>query len=151
MNNNNKKTISVNKRKRFFLFFLISGIVAMTILLAIIFWVKRVNSKSEQNKKETNSETEFASNLSSEDKNCPYLNESELTTIPENKRYSKLKISDEDLTKWRQIPQDFIVKCWKKGYHWHDILQLREWKISETEIPDLKTKQRIGVINSLAY
>src|SRR4051812_27532815 len=99
MNNNNKKTISVNKRKHFFLLFLISGTFAITILLAIIFLVKRVNSKSEQNKKETNSETEFTSNLSSEDKNCPYLNESELTTIPENKRYSKLKISDEDLTK----------------------------------------------------
>ena len=148
--NNNKQVITKNSKRRIF-FILIGGIIILITLLGIIFLIKKTGSKNKQSEKNFNSETELTLNLSSEDKNCPYLNESELTTIPENKRYSKLKISDEDLTKWRQIPQDFIVKCWKKGYHWHDILQLREWKISETEIPNPKAKQRIGVINSLAY
>ena len=54
------------------------------------------------------------------------------------------------MTQWRKIPNSYVIDLWKKGYHWHDILQLWGWKIPETEVPDLKTEKRIGVINQLA-
>ena len=97
--NNNKQILTKNSKRRIF-FILIGGIIILITLLGIIFLIKKTGSKNKQSEKKFNSETELTSNLSSEDKKtCPYLNELELTTIPENKRYSKMKISDEDLTK----------------------------------------------------
>ena len=138
-NPNNNKITPRNTRKWFFI--LGGGIIALITLLVIIFLVKKTNSKIIS-----------SSEISPEDhKNCPYLNEAELTTIDPQRQYSKLILRETELPQWRQIPSEFIIKCWKKGYHWHDILQLWEWKLSDQEIPDLKAEQRIGVINSLSY
>lgn len=143
LNNNNKTIVNKNTRKCFFALILISGIIVLIILLGIFFLAKKANSKPEQNQKENN----FAVEISPEDKkNCPYLNEQEMTALAENERTG---IHKQDLEKLKQIPQDYIIKLWKKGYHCWDIVKLWEWNIEEKEVPDLKAEKRIGVINEL--
>jgi hypothetical protein len=83
-----------------------------------------------------------------EEKKCPYLNEQELTAKISEYYLKKAEIKDK-LAKLKKIPHSFVAKLWKKGYHWIDITQLWSWKIPEKDIPDLKTKKRIGVINEL--
>lgn len=80
-----------------------------------------------------------------ENSDCPYLNETNLTTFDSK----KMSISNEELAQWKEVPHSYIVSLWRKGYHWRDILQLWEWKIPELETPDLKTEKRVGVINEL--
>ena len=98
---NNNKTTPRNIRKHFFTFILVSSVVIVT-LLAIIFSVKKVNSKDKQNKKENNSITNDLSEqnlISLQDiENCPYLNETELTTIDPKRKYSKLILPEKDLS-----------------------------------------------------
>jgi hypothetical protein len=154
MNNNNNETIT---KKRFFALILISGIIALIILLGIFFLVK---TSSKDKNKQTNKENNSKNNeLSEQDQislqdieNCPYLNKQNLTTwSDEDSKLCKMSLHKEDLPKWKTIPQNYIIKLWKKGYHWHDILQLWGWKIPETDIPDLKAEKEIGVINTLGY
>ena len=99
---NNKQTITKNSKRRIF-FVLISGIVILTILLAIIFLVKTSSkNKSQQINKENNSKTNELSEqnqVSLQDiENCPYLNETELTTIDPKRKYSKVILSEKDLS-----------------------------------------------------
>lgn len=84
-----------------------------------------------------------------EERDCPYLNERELTAKISEYDLKKTEIKDK-LAELKKIPHDFVAKLWKKGYHWNDIIQLWEWKIPEPDIPDLKAEKRIGVINELA-
>ena len=81
-----------------------------------------------------------------EDNNCPYLNEQKMTLLVNNE---KTGVSESDLEKLKQIPQDYIIKLWKKGYHLWDIFKLWDWGLPNEDIPDLKFKKRIGVINEL--
>jgi hypothetical protein len=98
---NNHKITSRNTRKHLFTFILVISTV-IVILLAIIFSVKKVNSKKKQNEKENNSTTNELSEpnpISLEDiENCPYLNETKLTTRDPKRKYSKLTISEKELT-----------------------------------------------------
>lgn len=104
MNQNNqltdKKNNPKNTKKRFFIL-VITGIIILITLLGTIFLVKKANYKNQDksiNEKETNSETNNLPPLSPNDKkNCPYLNESELTTPSQKRR--KLVLRGEDLTK----------------------------------------------------
>jgi|SRR6185369_6972141 len=96
-----KKNTSKNTKKRFFIL-VITGIIILVTLLGIIFLVKKANYKNQDkptNEKETNSETNNLPSFSpNEKKKCPYLNESELTANPVQKR-GKLVLHGEDLTK----------------------------------------------------
>lgn len=141
LNNNNKIIVNKNTRKRFFALVLISTLI---ILLGIFFLVKKVNSKKSQENKFDNLSTQNFS--PTDEENCPYLNEQEMTVLAEDK---KSGINKQDLEKLNQIPQDYIIKLWKKGYHCWDIVKLWEWNIEEKEAPDLKAEKRIGVINEL--
>ncbi|MCE8162682.1 MAG: hypothetical protein I3273_02085 [Candidatus Moeniiplasma glomeromycotorum] len=90
--------------------------------------------------------------LPPESKDCPYLKEANLTTAnSETQKKLKMTLTKKELAQWKTIPPAFVFENWKKGYHWHDIIQLWEWKISSVDIPDLKSEQRVGVINGLTY
>ena len=97
----NNKTTPRNIRKHFFTFILVSSVV-IVILLAIIFSIKKVNLKDKQNKKRNNSTTNELSEqnqTSLQDiESCPYLNETELTTIDPKRKYSKLILPEKDLS-----------------------------------------------------
>lgn len=54
------------------------------------------------------------------------------------------------MTKNYQVPQNFIVKLWKKGYHWSDISKFWEWGLGEEIVPNRNLEKRIGIIKSLA-
>ncbi|KLL02684.1 MAG: hypothetical protein MRERV_77c001, partial [Mycoplasmataceae bacterium RV_VA103A] len=136
--------------KKHFLFLIINGIFLFFLLLTIVLFIGR-NKKKE----ETSSENQLQLNQGAppfadqEQSNCPYLDEKNLTTV---KGICKMILNEkEDLPKWKQIPKIYIIKLWKKGYHWYDIIQLWEWKIPETDIPNLKAEKTIGTINTLSY
>ncbi|RHZ37653.1 S16 family serine protease [endosymbiont GvMRE of Glomus versiforme] len=166
MNQKNQLNNNKNTKKRFFII-IISGIIAMFLLIAIVLFAKKSNHKaqepttSENNnqpaiEKETNPETnQPAQEISPADKEqCPYLNEQNLINkkgLCEMPLWNDNQKSNEDLIKWRQIPQEYIIKLWKKGYHWNDILQLWGWNLPPEIIPNLKAEKSIGVINTLSY
>ena len=117
------------KKKTIIYFSIVSGIIGIVVLL--LFFSVKISSEN--------------TNPLEEKDDCPY-NEKSVSS------YSKThheRASEEELTQWKKIPRDFVTKLWKKGYHWHDILQLWDWKIPELDIPNLKSEQRIGVINGL--
>lgn len=107
---NNHKITPRNTRKHFFTFILISGVAAVTILLVIIFLVKtsskdknkQINEKHPTflNNRENNSKANISeqNQISLQDiENCPYLNESEFTTIDPKRKYSKFVPHEADL------------------------------------------------------
>src|SRR5689334_14605364 len=99
---NNKQTITKNSKGRIF-FVLIGGIIALTILLGIFFLVKTSSkNKNQQVNKENNSKTNELpkqNQVSLQDiENCPYLNETELTTIDPKRKYSKVILPEKDLS-----------------------------------------------------
>ena len=99
---NNKQTITKNSKRKIF-FVLIGGIVVLTALLAVVFLVKTSSkNKNEPINKENNSKTNELpeqNQTSLQDiENCPYLDESKLTTIDPKRKYSKLILSEKDLS-----------------------------------------------------
>ena len=148
MNQNNqstdKKNTSKNTKKRFFI--LVIGIIGIVGLAIVIFSIKNTSS-SKDNKNNQPTKTPPIPPYQEEHDDCPY-NEKSLTTFS---KHNYERANEEDLAKWRKTPRVYAVKLWKKGYHWMDIIQLWEWQIPEAEIPDLATRQRIGVINGLLY
>ncbi|RHZ36939.1 hypothetical protein [endosymbiont GvMRE of Glomus versiforme] len=165
LNNNQNKPKNTKKR---FLILIISGIIAIFLLIAIILFIKKSKHKNQQeqtaseNDKQPPSEQEInpetnqpTQEISPTDKEqCPYLNEQNLInkkSLCEMSLWNDNQKSNEDLIKWRQIPQEYIIKLWKKGYHWNDILQLWDWNLPPEIIPNLKAEKSIGVINTLSY
>jgi hypothetical protein len=143
------------KKKRSFILIsvLIGSLTVGIIVLGIVLISRKETSFSQKENKPENKLPEKQKPPHWEkNSECPYLNETNLITCSDSQKNIKMLIDEKkELPIWKQIPQSFIVECWKKGYHWQDILQLWEWKIASVEIPDLKPEQRIGVINSLHY
>lgn len=127
---------------------LISVTVGVISLVAGVFLIKNIFLSAE-NKDRQPTKTPPISPLvyPEEQDDCPY-NEKSLTTFSQS---SYERANQKDLARWKLIPRNYIVKCWKKGYHWHDIIQLWGWKIPEEEIPDLTSQERVGVINGLIF
>lgn len=94
---NSNKITPRNTRKHILV---ISTVIV--ILLAIIFSVKKVNSKNKQVNKENNStinELSEPNPISLKDiENCPYLNETKLTTRDPKRKYSQLVLNEKDLS-----------------------------------------------------
>ncbi|KLL02493.1 MAG: hypothetical protein MRERC_1c092 [Mycoplasmataceae bacterium RC_NB112A] len=136
-----------------------AAVIVIFAVVGGIVW--RINKKEEQssNNSSQNSEPPDEPNdddpssskkddnddQNEEGKDCPYLNET-IIKLPSGK-YGD---GEAYLTEFKKIPCNFVVKLWKKGYHWMDIIQLQRWKIPETDIPDLKAEKRTGVIRELA-
>lgn len=137
------------KKKKTILIAVLASVIVGTVSLALTLTFRSKNPPFPASENPENPPTPQPT--PPQNNNCPYLIESNLTT-PLNKSYSvwlKMILDKEEIAKWRKIPSSFIVNCWNKGYHWHDILQLWEWKIPQTDIPNLKSEKRVGVINSL--
>ena len=116
------------------------------VFLAVVFFLLKLSKVSSKDIK-------TPSFLPYEERDeCPY-NEESLTKILNNDGYNSMRwrMEEYNLKKWKKIPRDYIVKLWKKGYHWFDIIQLWGWQIFEKEIPDLTSQKRIGAINGLTF
>ncbi|KLL02007.1 MAG: hypothetical protein MRERC_5c012 [Mycoplasmataceae bacterium RC_NB112A] len=137
-----------SKKKTILIWVLIGSIVIGAVSLGIVFAnFKSVQAKKPKNPLPPKPNPEIPP-PPEESKDCPYLDENRLTALV---RYEsgRMSMREKDLVKWKQIPHNYIVNLWKKGYHWHDIIQLWEWKLEAKEIPDLKAERRIGVTNEL--
>jgi len=132
----------MRRKTKIIYFLIISGVVVIIILLFFL----STKTSSDVFYRQI---PPFEEISEEEAKKCPYLNENN-PIIAKLRDHEKIfNRPNKELEKLSQIPKQFVVRCYEKGYHWEDINQLWDWKLADQEIPDLKTKQRIGVINSL--
>lgn len=136
-------TPTSSKVKRIYWTISIIGIF-VGIVCFFFFVVKSSNKNTQKSNPQQNPPSE------EEIKNCPYLNENDQVIAELRARERSHNYPNKELAKLRQIPPRFIVKCYQKGYHWWDIIQLWDWQLSQEEIPDLNSQNRIGVMNELA-
>ena len=130
------------KNKKIIYFLIISGVV---VIITLLFFLS-IKTSSDIFYRQI---PPFEEISEEEAKKCPYLNENDPVIVKLRDHEKIFNRPNKELEKLRQIPKQFVIRCYEKGYHWEDINQLWDWKLTEQEIPDLKTKQRIGVINSL--
>ena len=137
----------MKKKKKKTILLIVSGIIGIVGLVIVVFLIKNYSSQTNNKDKQNNRTPPIPTPHQEKHDDCPY-NEKSLTTFS---KHNYERASEEELAQWRKIPHDYIVKLWKKGYHWYDIIQLWGWQIPEVEIPDLTAQKRIGVINGLLY
>lgn len=150
------------KKKRFLILTGLLGVILLAIIIVFAYRKnsnKKVEKSAELQQQETKINEKFKDEVgvswADETDNCPYLDENDPVMAELIARERKIikernkDYKDKELEKLRRIPRNYVIELWKKGYHWWDIIELWDWQIPEKEVPNLKAKKRIGVINEL--